>query len=338
MTSAVVRYNMLDVPTGVKRHTVARHTMAQRSRRAQRPGLVKGPHLALFQSAGLGLWPAFLLFVGLASIGLAAWVIVAQRSSPPAASSTRASNARADMSSLLLSVDATRDAQYVELLQLRAELETVRQTLATSDAAQRSQAKAPLALILDVPLLKQERSLSCESSAAAMAAMFYGLPVSESDILYALPDHENPNLGFRGNVDGPYGGTDDYGVHAEPIRRVLLGLGLEVEHLCGGIERVNCIHEIKQHIREGRPVIAWVTYRLQAQSPRQVTLSDGTIVTLVPYQHTVLVVGYNADGLWVHDPYDGTRALYAESDFLRSFASLGNMALAVGPPTTRRMP
>jgi uncharacterized protein YvpB len=315
---------------------VPRQSMARRSRRPQRPERrlrtvgVEGPHLALWQKTGLGLWPALLLLVGLAAIALAAWLIGTRHFVSPSA---RASNARVDASSLLLSVDATRDAQQVELLQVRAELETARQALATAEAARRSQAKSPLALILDVPLLKQERSLSCESSAAAMAAVFHGLPVRESDILQALPDHENPNLGFRGNVDGPYGGTDDYGVYAEPVRQALVGLGLEVEHLGGGIGRMDYIREIKQHIREGRPVIAWVTYRLQAQSPRQVTLSNGTAVTMVPYEHTVLVVGYHANGLWVHDPYDGTRALYAESDFRRSFAYLGNMALVVGPPS-----
>jgi uncharacterized protein YvpB len=164
-----------------------------------------------------------------------------------------------------------------------------------------------------------------------MAANFFGISASESEILYALPRHENPHLGFRGNVDGPYGGLSDYGVYAEPIRQILVSFGLEVEHLDGGAD------EIKQHIREGRPVIAWVTYRLQAQSPRQVVLANPSsqggarTVKLVPYEHAVLVVGYNRDGLWVNDPYAGTRDFYSDSDFDRSFAYLDNMALVVGP-------
>jgi uncharacterized protein YvpB len=116
----------------------------------------------------------------------------------------------------------------------------------------------------------------------------------------------------------------------------LVRFGLDVEHLNGGSD------EIRQHIREGRPVIAWVTYRLQPQSPRQVVLAnpssqDGArTVTMVPYEHAVLVVGYNRDGLWVNDPYAGTRDFYSESDFGRSFAYLGNMALVVGPPVADR--
>jgi hypothetical protein len=55
-------------------------------------------------------------------------------------------------------------------------------------------------------------------------------------------------------------------------------------------------------------------------------------VTLVPYEHAVLIVGYNREGLWIHDPYDGTRTFYSESEFWRSFGYLGNMALVIGPP------
>lgn len=296
------------------------------AKRGTSAGLTAGP------TAG----PTALLLLGLAAIGVAVGFILGQR-----LSSARSSDLQADTSALLLSVDATRTAQQFEIAQQRADLEKARQDLETrpfplSSSAQETGAESgptvrpPWALILDAPLYKQERSLSCESSAAAMAAGFYGLSVSESDILSALPRHEDPNLGFRGNVDGPYGGIDDYGTYAEPIRQVLSGMGLTAGHLEGGIK------EIKQHIRAGRPVIAWVTYRLQAQIPRQVTLSNGTAVTMVPYQHAVLVVGYNANGLWVHDPYDGTRTWYGDPDFRRSFAYLGNMALVVGPPVAQR--
>ncbi len=56
---------------------------------------------------------------------------------------------------------------------------------------------------------------------------------------------------------------------------------------------------------------------------------------MVPYEHTVLVVGYNRNGLWVNDPYDGTQSFHSESDFVRSFSYLGNMGLIVGAPIVR---
>jgi uncharacterized protein YvpB len=185
--------------------------------------------------------------------------------------------------------------------------------------------KPPLALVLNAPVYKQERSLSCESSSAAMAANFFGVQVSEAQILASLPLDENPSKGFRGNVDGPYGGLEDYGVYAEPIRKVLVDLGLTVETFQGGME------DIRAHLRHGRVIIAWITYDLGVQTPRQVALSDGESVLMVPFEHALLVVGYNSTGFWVNDPYSGMAKLYAENEFARSFAYLENMALVVGP-------
>jgi uncharacterized protein YvpB len=242
-----------------------------------------------------------------------------------------------DLSLHVLRIERTRTAQQQEIAHLQTEVEILRQQLATVTFAPAQPAmppehnastvlaKPPLALILDAPVYRQRHRLSCESSSAAMAANFYGVGLSEETILADLPRHDNPHLGFRGNVDGPYGGILDYGVYAEPIRQVLENWGLQVAHFSGGID------EIRAYIRQGRVVIAWVTFNLEPQSPIQVTTSDGQAVILVPYEHAVLVTGYNRDGLWVNDPYAGTQTFYPAYDFARSFSYLGNMGLVVGP-------
>jgi uncharacterized protein YvpB len=280
-----------------------------------------------------------LLVVGAIALGLAVWLVVTL---PQQSTSTSGG----DGSALWLRgahASQTRDAQQTEIARLQIELDETRRQLATVSAqptptlaptpayeeAATVLSKPPLALILDAPVYQQAHSLSCESSAAAMAANYYGVGVNEETIIAALPRHDNPHLGFRGNIDGPYGGIEDYGVYAEPIRQILVQLGLEVEHLQDGTE------EIRAAIRRGRVVIAWVTYNLQVETPQQVTTSDGQVVTLVPYQHVVLVTGYNSSGLWVNDPYSGTQAFYTEAEFQRAFAYLGNMALVVGPPEGR---
>jgi uncharacterized protein YvpB len=277
-----------------------------------------------------------LLVIGVIALGLAIWLVLTLPQQD-------ASTTGEDGSALWLRgarTAQTRDAQQAELARLQSELDETRRRLATAVAvptltpvptptypdAATVLSKPPLALILDAPIYQQAHSLSCESSAAAMAANYYGVGVNEETIIEALPKHDNPHLGFRGNIDGPYGGIEDYGVYAEPIQQIIAQLGLEVEHLVGGFD------EVKEHIRRGRVVIAWVTYNLQAETPQQVTTSDGQIVTLIPYQHTVLVTGYNPNGLWINDPYSGTQIFVSEADFRRSFAYLGNMALVVGPP------
>ncbi len=281
------------------------------------------------------LLPA-LLIIGVIALGFAGWLLLTL---PQQNASTSGESGNVIW---LRGVHAsqTRDAQQAEIAGLQADLDKARRQLATVSAQPTPTAvlvpayddtvtvltKPPLALILDAPVYQQAHSLSCESSAAAMAANFYGVGVNEETIIAALPKHDNPHLGFRGDIDGPYGGIEDYGVYAEPIRQILVQLGLKVEHLTGGIE------EIKAEIQRGHVIIAWITYDLQVETPQQVTTSDGQIVTLVPYQHVVLVTGYNASGLWVNDPYSGTQAFYPDADFRRSFAYLGNMALVVSPP------
>jgi uncharacterized protein YvpB len=285
-----------------------------------------------------------LALVGLAAIGASIWFVSTQSrpsgSRPPLrpALSPRARATQEAQLGRLESYRTANDRLRAEVLALQQDLERTQGELAH---AQRQAAlseqewsvvldKAPLALILDAPQLTQQRSLSCEASAAAMAAQYFGLAVSESDIQAALPLHENPHLGFRGNVDGPHGGLVDYGVYAAPIAKVLSDLGLQVEPFEGDIRA------IKAHIRQGRPVLAWITYGLQVQTPQQWSLvgpaGPAEQVTLVPYEHAILIVGYNREGLWVHDPFEGTRDFYSESEFWRAFGYLDYMALVVGPP------
>ncbi|MCK4470946.1 MAG: C39 family peptidase [Anaerolineae bacterium] len=178
---------------------------------------------------------------------------------------------------------------------------------------------------LDVPRYEQAHSLTCESSAASMAANFYGVRLSEEEIIEALPRDENPNLGFRGRLDGVPGGLTDYGVYAEPIREVLIANGLETTYVEGGLAG------IKRALDRRHPVIAWVTYRLRVQQPVEIALSTGQEVKMVNYEHTVVVTGYNQEGFWVNDPYDGQEYFYKSTDLARAWGYLDNMALEVAP-------
>lgn len=189
----------------------------------------------------------------------------------------------------------------------------------SSDGTLPSEARLPVARQV------QGHSLSCESSASSMAAQYLGVPLAEEEILTALPRNDNPHLGFRGNVDGPYGSTDDYGVYADPIMQVLNGRGLSATLIDGGLDG------IKAAIARGNPVVAWISYNCSLQTP-VVTTIGGQQVTLVPYQHAVVVTGYNDSGIWVNDPYDGQEHFYAMADFERALGYFGNMAIEVAAP------
>jgi len=53
---------------------------------------------------------------------------------------------------------------------------------------------------------------------------------------------------------------------------------------------------------------------------------------VVPYEHTVVLEGYTADGLWALDPYDGERQFMPWAEFERSWGYLDEMALEIVSP------
>ena len=50
-------------------------------------------------------------------------------------------------------------------------------------------------------------------------------------------------------------------------------------------------------------------------------------------EHTYSVVGYDGEGVWANDPWDGARKHYAWDTFLHSWALLGYMAVSAQPPS-----
>jgi uncharacterized protein YvpB len=209
----------------------------------------------------------------------------------------------------------------------QATLDQLSATVAALDPAsgEETEASQSREVRLQVARQKQSHSLSCESSAASMVAGFHGVNLAESEALAALPLDDNPHLGFRGNVDGPTGSIQDYGVYAGPVLDLLVSEGLSASLVEGGLEGVRAA------TRRGNPVIAWVTYNCLPSTPTE-TIIGGQTVTLVPNQHVVVVTGYNAEGFWANDPYDGQEDFYPNADFDRAMAYFDYMAIEVGPP------
>jgi uncharacterized protein YvpB len=242
------------------------------------------------------------------------------------------------LADLEAAVAAADDTQ--EIASLRATLDEIQRKIngfqgslnglevriqALEAAAGGGQEPLPAEAHLTVARQKQSHNLSCESSAASMVAQYHGLPLSEADVLNALPLNANPNLGFRGNVDGPTGGLDDYGVYAGPIMAILNARGLQAWRVQGGLAGIGAA------IARGDPVIAWVSYDCMVSTPTTITI-DGKEVILVPYQHVVVVTGYDAAGVWANDPWDGQEHYYANADLERAMGYFGGMAVEVAAP------
>jgi uncharacterized protein YvpB len=168
----------------------------------------------------------------------------------------------------------------------------------------------------------QSHSLSCEARSASDWAAFYDISVSENTIQSELPLTDDPESGFVGPVDGAEGQLppDPYGVHAGPIAAILRNHGVAASEVKGMSE-----YQLRQQIASGNPVIVWVIGNVWDGWPVSYTSSSGNTTTVASYEHTVIVIGYDAGGFTV---VDGSMIYWrSKKAFLNSFSVLANMAI-----------
>lgn len=177
-----------------------------------------------------------------------------------------------------------------------------------------------------MPVQRQSLPLSCEAAALSIATAYWGNQVSEWVFIENMPYNANPHLGFRGSMTGAFGGTTDYGVYPEPLVPMLnqYGFNGDVFYANGNADL------LKQQIKAGHPVIAWITNMTSAQT-RSYQWVNGQRFALVPQEHAVVVYGYDANGVYVADPGDGSYRTFDWADFMRSWGYFNGMSLAVYP-------
>src|SRR5437868_4270079 len=78
-----------------------------------------------------------------------------------------------------------------------------------------AQAAKDAALVESFPSVTQWHDLDCEYAAAAAVTLYWGNLVSQRDFIREVPTSPNPHRGFRGDIEGEFGGIDNYGVYAE---------------------------------------------------------------------------------------------------------------------------
>jgi LysM repeat protein len=170
----------------------------------------------------------------------------------------------------------------------------------------------------------QTYSLSCESRSAADWAAFWGYRVSEVEFLFNLPVSDNPDEGFVGDPNGPWGYTPPkpYGVHAEPVAALLREYGLEAE-----ARRGMTWDEARAEIAAGRPLIVWIIGAMWNGTPLIYTALDGKTTTVARYEHAMILIGYDSQYVRVVDSASGKTQTYTVHAFRTSWAVLGNMAV-----------
>jgi uncharacterized protein YvpB len=195
--------------------------------------------------------------------------------------------------------------------------------LATLAGPRRRVAAQAMGAWIDVPAYAQQRNLSCEYAALTIATAAFGAWISEYDFEAQVPLSENLHWGFRGDITGWWGGTDDYGVYPEPLVPALAAFGFsgEVMYAAGNP------WAIRTRLDAGLPVLLWLA--LQGGSGFYRTANDGSPFLLVPGYHVVVANGYDEGGVHVADPATGGFDFYDWGTLLWMWEIMNGMALAV---------
>ena len=169
---------------------------------------------------------------------------------------------------------------------------------------------------------KQTMPLSCEASSAVDWAAYFGVDIDEKEFFDGLPSHDNPEIGFVGDVYGRWGQIppQDYGVHADPIAQRLREYGLHAKSV-----RQMTLEELKAEIAAGRPVILWVVGHVKRGTPVPYTGSDGGETIVAKYEHTVIAIGYTENKITVLDGY--RKYDVYQGEFMKSWNVLENLAV-----------
>lgn len=184
------------------------------------------------------------------------------------------------------------------------------------------------ASFVEVPLYTQQRNLSCEYASLVIAMGAYDAWVSEWTFDELVPSSENPHWGYRGDINGWWGNTTDYGVYPEPLVAPLAELGFRGEVVyAGGDSR-----SLQRYLDNGVPVVVWLG--LWGDQGYVEYASDGTPFRLNPGYHVVVAYGYDESGVYAADPATGSSISWSWGDFMWMWDALDGMSLAVWPLVT----
>lgn len=180
-------------------------------------------------------------------------------------------------------------------------------------------------VVAGVPTYEQHQPLSCEYAATSAVTAYYGKQIPETTFVDDIGFNANPDKGFRGQIDGTWGGIDDYGVYPGPILDDLKRRGFPNSYRFAGE-----IPKLKDAIAHDHPVVAWIvgTY---GDSERMQETQDGIAFFLVPYEHAVTVYGYDDTGVWVLDVGDAMKEHVMWAIFVHAWMQLDGMALVPVP-------
>lgn len=208
------------------------------------------------------------------------------------------------------------------LLDLSGDVPLITDTVAYDASASAPAEAASNGSFLPLVTYAQQRNLSCEFAAVQIATTMLGAPVSEYQMEAVTPLSTNPHWGYRGNINGPWGITDDYGIYANGLVPGLNAHGYSARTFYGGTDNLTSA------IDNGNPVIVWLGMR--GDETHYDYTEDGTRYQLTNYMHVMVVYGYDDSGVYLSDPGTGSTRFYDWDTFMYMWGIIDGMGLVIG--------
>ncbi|MEP6775265.1 MAG: C39 family peptidase [Chloroflexota bacterium] len=183
------------------------------------------------------------------------------------------------------------------------------------------------AYIIDgIPSVTQWYNLSCEYAAAATVTLFWGNLVSQNTFIAQIGRDANPHVGFRGNINGEFGGLRDYGIYAEPLVPVLEDYGYNATVFYG-----TDVARLEANIRAGYPAVVWLTSGKYVERKAYWGEQNGETYKLVPGEHAVVLYGYDDYGVYIMDVANGGYFHTEWESFMYRWNYFDGMTLIIQP-------
>ena len=170
----------------------------------------------------------------------------------------------------------------------------------------------------------QSYTLDCETRSAIDLAAYFGVNIPHAEFLNSLPHSDDPNLGFVGNFNDARGQIPpaSYGVYQEPVAGLLRNYGLNAVGMVG-----YTVDSLKAQIAKGRPVMVWIIGNTITGTPVSYTPSNGRTTTVAHFQHTAVVIGYDAQNVTIQD--GANKYTRSWEVFTQSWGVLNNRAVVI---------
>jgi uncharacterized protein YvpB len=198
--------------------------------------------------------------------------------------------------------------------------------------------------LLDAPAISQHPELynGCEITTLTMLLQYYGIETDKMSMASTMIKDPtpvrrdaqgniiywgDPNVGFVGDVTGKNIGL---GIYHGPILEQLQTYFPDAVNLTG-----RDFEDLERVVSGGDPVMVWTTVSFNVPKEHQWYVWDSPHgkVRATFQMHTVLLVGYDQNYVYVNDPQTGAKAKKIDKNrFIATWEAMGKQAVAYISP------